>query len=146
MVKGVNTMNAGFAALLALFLTFFHHGQLGANIQTALQTDITVTPSVSPTDTPTVTPTDTPTDTPTPETTATPTPSITPSVTPTGTPCTPEQEPDKDDMVGLKANVHAFFGLMNAAFRHERNEARFEKKHCLKIEEKEKDNDNEDKD
>ncbi len=104
-------MNTGFSLFVALLLSLFHHGNLSTS---ALTVAADVTPSVTPTDT--IVPTVTPTDTPTPSVT------ITPSVTPTG-------DGDKDDMLGLHADVHALFGLMNAAFHHEQNEQRFEDKH-----------------
>ncbi|MDE2026567.1 MAG: hypothetical protein KGJ07_08840, partial [Patescibacteria group bacterium] len=88
----------------------------------------TVTPTVTiaPTNTPTVTPTDTPI------VTVTPTVTTSPTVTPVPT----LGDGDKDDLLNLKADVHALFGLMNAAFHHEQNEQRFEQKHGVNRDDK----------
>lgn len=128
-----------FLMLAGLFLP--HHGNTNLNTQTTVQADVTADPTVTPTDTPSVTPTDTPTVTPTdtPSVTPTDTPTVTPTTTvepsptatvsPTVTPTPTQGDGDKDDMLDLKADFHALFGLMNAAFHHERNEARFQAKH-----------------
>jgi hypothetical protein len=119
-----------FLMLAGFFLP--HHGNSNINTQTTVQADVTVDPSVTPTDTPTVTPTDTPTVTPivTVEPSVSPTPTAT--VSPTVTPAPDEDgDGDKDDILHVKANFHALWGLMNAAWHHERNEERFKTKHGI---------------
>lgn len=122
-----------FLMLAGIFLP--HNHNLSANAQTTVQADVTVAPSVTPTDNPTVTPTPsdvtvTPTVTVAPSVAPTVTPAPTATVSPTVTPTPAQQgDGDKDDMLGLKADVHALFGLMNAALHHEQNEQRFDTKH-----------------
>lgn len=106
--------------VFSVVLTFFVHLMNPNPVKTdaTVTADVTVDPSGTPTVTPLVTPTGT----------VTPTVTITPSVTPSVSP-EPTGDGDKDDMFGLKADAHAFFGLMNAALHHEQNESRFEAKH-----------------
>lgn len=122
LTEGGEKMGTALSILLTLFVNFVHggNGHVTAQAQVVQNDEVTATPTVSPTDQPTDTPTVEPTSTVTP----TPDVTVTPSVTPTGTP-----DGDKDDMFGLKADVHALFGLMNAGNHHEQNEQRFEAKH-----------------
>lgn len=112
-------MGIALSILLTLFGHLMNPGHSLAN-QTTVQADVTIEPSV--------TPSVTPEETTTPTETVTPTVTVTPSVSPV-----PTGDGDKDDMLGLKADAHAFFGLMNAAFHHEQNEKRFEQKHGVSV-------------
>lgn len=107
--------------VFSVVLTFFVHflnPTPNANAKVTVTADVTGEPSVTPTVTPTGT------------VTPTVTPSVTPSISPRPT------DGDKDDMLGLKADVHALSGLLNAAFHHEKNEDRFQEKHGVSVEEK----------
>ena len=102
--------------IISLFVHLLNPHNGAINAQTNIQTDVT------PTETPSVTPSITPSETLTP--TVTPTETVTPSATPS-----PKPTGIWNGIRWVPANIRAFFGLSNAADRHERNEERFEQKH-----------------
>lgn len=108
-------MNIAISMIISMFVHLMNPHFAAVNTQTTIQTDVT------PTETPTVTPSVTPTGTITP--TVTVTPSASPSPKPTGI---------WNGIRWVPANIKAFFGLSNAAGRHERNEERFETNHGVK--------------
>jgi hypothetical protein len=116
--------------VMSFLLTVLGHGKAAGNVNTQTSVVADVTEAPTPSVEPSITPTDTPTVTPsvTPDVTVTPTPTTGSEPTPT-----PQGDGDKDDMLNLKANIHALFGLMNAALHHEKNEDRFEQKHGVNV-------------
>lgn len=135
-------MTLTLSLILSALLSLLNPGNV-SHAQTQVQADVTVEPSVTPlpssvqttetpedSPTPTISPTVTPVVSPTPDVSVTPTPVATVTPTPTM-----EGDKDKDDMININADVHAFFGLMNAAFHHETNEDRSEQKHDVRVDE-----------
>lgn len=116
-------MNIAISMIISMFVHLMNPHAAALNTQTNIQTDVTPTETPSITPTTTVTPTEMPTGTITP----TEMPSVTPSASPT-----PQPTGIWNGIHWVPANIRAFFGLSNAASRHERNEERFEAKHGVK--------------